>query len=110
RHDRPIEQFDLEDLLGMLAEVKERIDAEMASDIAKSTLTGDTEWDQTSYDVLVVPTIQMASSPQAIIDIALSAADNGAKSPKLLYELIVAEMDVAVARYYVTMNTGILTK
>jgi hypothetical protein len=36
--------------------------------------------------------------------------ENGAKSAKLLYELIVAEMDVAVARFYVTLNTGIVTK
>ena len=51
----------------------------------------------------------MANSPQAIIDLTLAAADNGAKRPKLLYELMVAEIDVAVARYCVTMNTGLLT-
>jgi len=109
-HDRPIEQADLQDLLRMLADMKERIDTEMQSDIAKSTDTGDNEWTRGGYDVLVAPTIQMANSPQAIIDLTLAAVENGAKSAKLLYELIVAEMDVAVARFYVTLNTGINTK
>jgi hypothetical protein len=109
-HGRTIDQSDLEELLRMLVQAKERIDAEMASDMAKSTETGDTEWDQAHYDVLVAPTMQMANSPQAIIDLALRATDNGAKSAKLLYELVVAEMDVAVARYYVTLNTGLLTE
>jgi phosphotransacetylase len=107
--DRPIVQADLEELLRMLAEAKQRIDAEMQSDIAKSANTDDTEWDKAGYNVLVAPTIQMANSPQAIIDLTLAAANNGAKSAKLLYELMVAEMDVAVARFYVTLNTGLLT-
>jgi hypothetical protein len=109
-HDQPIVQTDLEELLRMLADAKQRIDAEMESDVTKSTDTGDTEWDKAGYNVLVAPTIQMANSPQAIIDLTLAAADNGAKSAKLLYELIVAEMDVAVARFYVTLNTGLITK
>jgi hypothetical protein len=105
-HERPIVQADLEELLRMLADAKQRIDAEIDADVAKSTDSEDTEWEDAAYNVVVVPTIQMANSPQAIIDLTLAAADNGAKSAKLLYDLMVAEMDVAVARYYVTMNTG----
>lgn len=82
-HDRPIVQADLEEILRMLADAKRRIDAEMRSDIAKSTDTGDAEWDKAGYNVLVAPTIQMANSPQAIIDLTLAAAENGAKSAKL---------------------------
>jgi hypothetical protein len=59
--DRPIVQADLEELLRMLAEAKQRIDAEMQSDIAKSANTDDTEWDKAGYNVLVAPTIQMSS-------------------------------------------------
>jgi hypothetical protein len=109
-HDRSIAQADLEELLRMLADAKQRIDAEIDSGIAKPIDTSDTEWDKAGYNVLVAPTIQMANSPQAIIDLVLAAADNGAKSAKLLYELMVAEMDVAVARFYVTLNTGLATK
>lgn len=109
RKSDPITQTDLEELLRMLAEAKRRIDTTMQTDLAKWTETGETEWDQNSYEILVVPTINMANSPQAIIDLTLAAADSGAKTPKLLYELMVAEIDVAVARYYVTMNTGLLT-
>jgi hypothetical protein len=109
-HDRLIVQADLEELLRMLADAAQRIDAAMESDIASPIDVGDTEWDKAHYDVLVVPTIQMAKSPQAIIDLAIAAANSGAKSAKLLYELMVAEMDVAVARFYVTLNTGLVTK
>ena len=51
----------------------------------------------------------MANSHEAIINIALAAAENGAKSAQLLHELMLAEMDVAVARFYVTLNTGLKT-
>src|SRR5215216_402236 len=78
----------------------------MEADVAKSTESGDSEWEDAAYNAVVLPTIQMANSPQAIIDLTLAAAHNGAKSAKLQYDLMVAEMDVAVARYYVTMNTG----
>ena len=45
-----------------------------------------------------------ANSPQAIVDLTLAAENNGARDMKLLYELTVAEMDVAVARFNVTLS------
>ena len=50
----------------------------------------------------------MANSPQAIVDLTLAAENNGARDMKLLYELTVAEMDVAVARFNVTLNSGLI--
>jgi len=46
----------------------------------------------------------MANSLQAIVDGTLAASNNGAKDVKLLYELTVSEMDVAVARFNVTLS------
>jgi hypothetical protein len=48
----------------------------------------------------------MAKSPQAIVDLTLAASNNGAKNMKLLYELVVAEMDLAVARFNVIVGSG----
>jgi hypothetical protein len=59
---------------------------------------------------MVAPTIQMANSPQAIIELTLTAADNGAKSAELLYKLMVAEIDVALARFYVSLNANLVTE
>jgi hypothetical protein len=77
----------------------------MEADVAKSADAGDTEWDRRSYNLFAVPTSRMANSPQAIVDRTLAASDNGAKDVKLLYELTVAEMDVRVARFNVTLNS-----
>jgi len=76
----------------------------MESDVAKSADTGDTEWDRRGYNLFAVPTSRMANSPQAIVDGTLRASNDGAKDVKLLYELTVAEMDVAVARFNVTLS------
>ncbi|EJT04019.1 hypothetical protein [Rhizobium sp. CCGE 510] len=107
---RPIEQGDLEEVLRMLSDAKQRIDSEVEDEIAKSDDQGDTEWNKDGYDLLVAPTFRMANSPQEIIDLTLKAVDGGAKSARLVYQLVIAEMDVAVARYYVTLNTGIQTE
>jgi hypothetical protein len=104
REDRPIKQDDLLELLRKLIAAQKRIDAEMESDVAKSADTGDTEWDRRSYNLFAFPTSRMASSLQAIVDGTLAASNNGAKDVKLLYELTVAEMDVAVARFNVTLS------
>jgi hypothetical protein len=108
--DRPIVQDDLLELLRKLVDAQKRIDAEMEANIAKSADTGDTEWDRRSYNLFAVPTSRMANSPQAIADGTLAASNNGAKDVKLLYELTVAEMDVAVARFNVTLNSGLITE
>jgi hypothetical protein len=105
REDRPIKQDDLLELLRKLVAAQKRIDAEMEADVAKSADTGDTERDRRSYNLFAVPTSRMANSPQAIVDRTLAASDNGAKDVKLLYELTVAEMDVRVARFNVTLNS-----
>jgi hypothetical protein len=105
REDRPIKQDDLLELVQKLVATQKRIDAEMEADVAKSADTGDTEWDRRSYNLFAVPTSRMANSPQAIVDLTLDAENNGAKDMKLLYELTVAEMEVRVARFNVTLNS-----
>jgi hypothetical protein len=105
REDRPIKQDDLLELLRKLVAAQKRIDAEMEADVANSADTGDTEWDRRSYNLFAVPTSRMANSPQTIVDLTLAAENNGARDMKLLYELTVAEMEVAVARFNVTLNS-----
>ena len=104
RDDRPIVPEDLLELLRKLIATQKRINAEMEADIAKSADTSDTEWDRRRYNLFAVPTSRMANSLQAIVDVTLAASNNGAKDFKLLYELTVAEMDVAVARFNVTLS------
>ena len=106
REDRPIKQDDLLELLRKLVAAQKRIDAEMEADVANSADTGDTKWDRRSYNLFAVPTSRMANSPQAIVDLTLAAENNGARDMKLLYELTVAEMDVRVARFNVTLNSA----
>ena len=76
----------------------------MESDVAKPADTADTEWDRRNYNLFAVPTSRMANSPQKIVDGTLAASQDGAQDVKLLYELTVAEMDVAVARFNVTLS------
>jgi hypothetical protein len=104
RDDRPIVPEDLLELLRKLIATQKRINAEMEADIAKSADTSDTEWDRRRYNLFAVPTSRMANSLQAIVDVTLAASNNGAKDFKLLYELTVAEMDVAVASFNVTLS------
>jgi hypothetical protein len=104
RENRPIRQDDLLELLRRLIAAQKRIDSEIESTVAKSADTGDTEWDRRSYNLFAFPTSRMANSLQAIVDGTLAASNNGAKDVKLLYELTVAEMDVAVARFNVTLS------
>jgi hypothetical protein len=106
--DRPIVEADVEELLRMLADAQQRIDAEMDSFIAKrDDGRHDDEFDGTfpvhPYD-LHKEVERTNSLPQEIIDLTLTAAKNGTKGAKVLYDLIVAEMDVGVARFYVTWN------
>jgi hypothetical protein len=79
----------------------------MDSDIAKSTDISDTEWDRRSYNLFVVPISQMANAPRVIVESTLAASNNGVRDVKLLYDLVLAEMDVAVARFNVTLNSGL---
>jgi len=102
--DHPIVQDDLLELLRMLRDAQKRIDAKIESDIGKSTDTSDTEWNKQFYNLYIAPVSQMADSPQAIVDFTLAASNNGAKDAKLLYDLVVAEMDVAIARFNVTLS------
>ena len=104
REDRPIKQDDLLELLRKLITAQKRIDSEIESNVAKSADIGDTEWDRRNYNLLAFPTSRMANSLQSIVDGTLAASNNGAKDVKLLYELTVAEMDVAVARFNVTLS------
>src|SRR5512139_3302760 len=108
RDDRPIVRDDLLELLRNLIAAQKRIEAEMQSDSDKSGNgdTGDTVWDNRGYQLFVVPVRAMASSPRAIVDLTLAASNNGAKNMKLLYELVIAEMDLAVARFNVTVDLG----
>ncbi|TGP24884.1 MULTISPECIES: hypothetical protein [unclassified Mesorhizobium] len=101
----PIVQADLEDLLHKLAEAKERIECDRQKVATEAGDEADTLWDRAGYDQIVAPTLRMGNSPQEIVDLTLTAADNGAKSAKLLYELVIAEMEVAIARHFVTMNS-----
>jgi hypothetical protein len=105
--NKPIEQNDIMELLQKLNDTQEKIDGEMEKILADEKNAGSTEWDQSSHAVLVAPTFQMAHSPKAIVDFTLAAINNGAKSADLVYKMMVAEMDAAVARYMVTMNAGL---
>lgn len=71
------------------------------SDIDKSTDTSDTVWNKQFYSLYIAP---VTDSPQAIVDFTLAASKKGAKDAKLLYDLVVAEMDVAIARFNVTLS------
>jgi hypothetical protein len=104
REDRPIKQDDLVELLHKLIAAQKRIDYDMESDIPKSADTADTEWDRQNYNLFAVPTSRMANSPQKIVDGTVAASQGGAQDLKLLYELTVAEMDVAVARFNATLS------
>jgi Na+/phosphate symporter len=104
REDRPIKQDDLVELLHKLIAAQKKIDYDMESDVAKSADTADTEWDRQNYNLFAVQTSRMANSPQKIVDGTLAASQDGAKDLKLLYELTVAEMDVAVARFNATLS------
>jgi hypothetical protein len=68
---------------------------------------GDAEWDQALYALLVAPSVVMSNAPKTIVDLTLAAVSNGANKANLLYDLVVAEMDAAVARYYVALNMGV---
>jgi hypothetical protein len=107
QHDHPIVQDELLELLRTLAATQKQIDAQMDSDIAKSTDISDTEWDRRSYNLFVVPISQMANAPRVIVESTLAASNNGVRDVKLLYDLVLAEMDVAVARFNVTLNSGL---
>jgi hypothetical protein len=104
REDRPIKQDDLVELLHKLIAAQKKIDYDMESDVAKSADTADTEWDRQNYNLFAVPTSRMANSPKKIVDGTLPASQDGAQDVKLLYELTVAEMDVAVARFNMTLS------
>ncbi|MGD0024035.1 MAG: hypothetical protein ABSC37_05300 [Xanthobacteraceae bacterium] len=75
--------------------------------VTDSKEVGDAEWDQAGYALLVAPSVAMSNSPKAIVDLTAAALGNGANKADLLYGLVVAEMDAAVARYYVAANMGI---
>jgi hypothetical protein len=106
--DRPIVEADVGELLRMLADAQQRIDAEMDSFIAKrDDGRHDDEFDGTipaAYDVHI-KVEKINSLPQEIIDLALVAQKNGVKGAKVLYELIVAEMDVGITRFYAAWNS-----
>jgi hypothetical protein len=107
RDDHAIVQDELLELLRTLASTQKQIDAQMNSDIAKSTDISDTEWDRPSYNLFVVPISQMANAPRVIVDSTLAASNNGVRDVKLLFDLVLAEMDVAIARFNVTLNSGL---
>ena len=67
---------------------QEPIDAQLESDIGKSTDTRDTEWNRQFYNVYIAPVSQMADSPQAIVDFTLAASKNAAKDEELMYNLM----------------------
>lgn len=103
-NNRPSAQDDVLELLRMLRDAQTRINLRMEADLAKSTDTRDTEWNNEFYHLYIMPVSRMAGSPQAIVDRTLAASSNGAKNIKLLYDLVVAEIDVAIARFNVTLS------
>jgi hypothetical protein len=108
--DQPIVQADLEDLVQKLSQMQRKINNRAEWEITDSKDGENTEWNQASHAAFVVPTLQTANSPKAIVDFALARVDSGARSAELVYKLMIAEMDAAVARWYVTMNAGLGTQ
>jgi hypothetical protein len=106
RDDHAIVQDELLELLRTLASTQKQIDAQMDSDIAKSTDISDTEWDRPSYNLFVVPISQMANALRVIVDSTLAVSNNGVRDVKF-FDLVLAEMDVAIARFNVTLNSGL---
>ena len=106
RDDHAIVQDELLELLRTLASTQKQIDAQMDSDIAKSTDISDTEWDRPSYNLFVVPISQMANAPRVIVDSTLAVSNNGVRDVKF-FDPVLAEMDVAIARFNVTLNSGL---
>ena len=102
--DQPIVSADVEDLVGKLAEMQRKINNEAEWEINDSKDGQITEWDRTSHACFVVPTIQTVNAPKNICDSVLFMVNNGARRSDLILKLIIAEMDVAVARWYMVLN------
>ena len=96
-----ITETDIERLLQELVAARDKVQAEIRDETAKSTKQGDKQLDRSSYERFVTPIVQMVDTPQAIIDLTILAAKRGAKNTNLLYQLMIAEIDVALARWYV---------
>ena len=94
-----------EDLMCTKARVQVQIEAEMG----KSADAGGTKWDTEGYARGVTPSLEMVATPQAVVDLTQAAIDRGTKSARLLYELMIAEMEVAVTRWYVSANAMLTT-
>jgi hypothetical protein len=109
RTDQPIESADVEELIGKLSQMQRKIDNQIEREISDSKDTADTEWDQAAHEISVVPTLQTANSSKTIVNSVLFAVNHGARKAELIYKLMIAEMDAAVARWYVAMNAGLQT-
>ena len=95
-----------EDLMFTKARVQVEIEAEMGE---SADAGGGTKWDKEGYARGVTPSLEMVATPQAIVDLTQAAIDGGTKSARLLYELMIAEIEVAVARWYVSANAMLTT-
>jgi hypothetical protein len=101
REDRPIKQDDLLELLRKLVAAQ---NGSMPKCSPTSPNPPTPAIHRRSYNLFAVPASRMANSLHAIVDGTLAASNDGAKDVNLLYELTVAEMDVAVARFNVTLS------
>jgi hypothetical protein len=104
-----ITQVTVEKLRQDLMDTKAKVQVQIEAEMGKSADAGDTKWDEEGYARGVTPSLQMVATPQAIVDLTQAAIDRGTKSAKLLYELMIAEIEVAVARWYVSANAMLTT-
>jgi hypothetical protein len=86
-----------------------KVQVQMEATMDRSTDASGTKWDEKGYARGVAPSLEILATPQAIVNLIQAAVDRGAKSAKLLYELMIAEIEVAVARWYVSANAMLTT-
>ena len=109
RESDAITEANVEKLRQDLMVIKDKVQAQMEAEMQKSADAEETRWDEEGYARGVAPSLEMVATPQAIVDLTKAAVDRGAKSAKLLYELMIAEIEVAVARWYVSANAMLTT-
>ncbi|SRR5216684_314848 len=71
------------------------------------TETGDTVWDADGHSRYVAPSAALLTVPDSAVGAMTKAVELGARSARLLHELMVAELSIGLARWRVVTHANI---
>lgn len=105
--NKDIQQSDIEELISKLNKISAEANKIHHAEKNYSEKQDETVWDSKGYAQYVTPSAMLLTAPDTSVKSAMDAIENGVLNATLIYELMLAEIDVLLQRWRISVAAGI---